>query len=139
MTAFFFGILLIGWFLIVYTFSSQTGRESSKVSDKVTRELLKIKDTICVVIENYQDTGEIVIKRNSNQSNHQCQSRQMGNVGSKICALWAICHWWSDYLWYASSFSGKAPNFNRHIFGAITRLYRRNSSIFFSKSWPKVI
>lgn len=72
MTAFFFGILLIGWFLIVYTFSSQTGRESSKVSDKVTRELLKIKDTICVVIENYQDTGEIVIKRNSNQSNHQC-------------------------------------------------------------------
>ena len=45
-------------------FSNQTGRESSKVSDKVTLELLKIKDTIAIVIENYEETNEIIIKRN---------------------------------------------------------------------------
>lgn len=63
--------IFILWFLMVYLFSSQTGRESSKVSDKVTRELLKIKDTISVVMEHYENTNEFVIKRNSNQSNHE--------------------------------------------------------------------
>lgn len=70
----FLGITFLIWFTVVYLFSSQTGRESSKVSDKVTRELLKIKDTIAVVMENYKDTNEIVIKRNSNQSYYECKS-----------------------------------------------------------------
>ena len=59
-----FGIIFLLWFGIVYLFSNQTGRESSKVSDKVTRELLKTKDTLAVVIENYKQTNEIIIKRN---------------------------------------------------------------------------
>ena len=37
--------LLILWLAIVFLFSSQSGRESSKVSDKVTRQLLEIKDS----------------------------------------------------------------------------------------------
>lgn len=49
--------------MIVFMFSSQTGSESSKVSDRVTRELLKIKDTLAVVMENHQNISEIVIKR----------------------------------------------------------------------------
>lgn len=60
------GTLFIGWFLLVYLFSNQTGRESSKVSDKVTRELLKIKDTLVVILENYEETNELVIKRSGN-------------------------------------------------------------------------
>lgn len=55
-------------------FSSQTGSESSKVSDKVTRELLHMKDTLAVVIENYEDTNEIAIKRYPNKSNHKSES-----------------------------------------------------------------
>lgn len=58
----FLGIILIIWLIIIFIFSSQTGRQSSKVSKRVTKELLKIKDTISVVIENYEDTNEIVIK-----------------------------------------------------------------------------
>lgn len=69
------GILFFIWFSIVYLFSSQTGRESSQVSEKVTRELLKIKDTLSVVIENYQDTNEIVLKRNPNQSHYKHKNR----------------------------------------------------------------
>lgn len=60
------GILIfifISWFLMVYLFSSQTGRESSRVSTKVTRELLKTKDTLTAVMEHYKDTNKIVIKR----------------------------------------------------------------------------
>ncbi len=45
-------------------FSNQTGRESSKMSDKVTRKLLQIKDTLAVVIENHEQTNEWTIKRN---------------------------------------------------------------------------
>lgn len=51
--------------LVVYMFSNQSGYESSKVSDKVTRKLLEIKDTLAVVVEHYEDTNEIIIKRNS--------------------------------------------------------------------------
>lgn len=51
------------WFLIVFAFSNQSGYESSKVSDKVTRKLLQIKDTLEIVIENYEETNEIIIKR----------------------------------------------------------------------------
>lgn len=52
------------WLVVVYLFSSQTGAESTELSNKVTRKLLQIKDTLAVVIENYEDTNEIVIKRN---------------------------------------------------------------------------
>lgn len=55
--------MFLMWLVVVYLFSSQTGRESSKVSDRVTRELLKMKDTLSVMIEHYQDTNEVVIKR----------------------------------------------------------------------------
>ena len=57
--------------LVVYFFSSQTSRQSSKVSENVTRELLKIKDTISVVIENYEENNEIVLKRSRNKSNYK--------------------------------------------------------------------
>lgn len=70
----FLGILLLLWFVIVYLFSSQTGRESSKMSDKVTRELLKIKDTLSVVIERHKEANEILVKRNTDQSHHQRKS-----------------------------------------------------------------
>ena len=56
---------------MVYLFSSQTGRESSKVSDKVTRELLKVKDTLSIVMETCKDATGISIKRNQNQSDYQ--------------------------------------------------------------------
>lgn len=56
-------MLVVVWFSIVSMFSSQTGRESSKVSEKVTKELLKIKDTLSVIMETYKDTDEVVIKR----------------------------------------------------------------------------
>lgn len=55
---------------MVYWFSSQTGRESSRVSTEVTRELLKAKDTITAITERHKDTHEIVINRNSSKSNH---------------------------------------------------------------------
>lgn len=55
-------IILISWFIVIFIFSSQSGRQSSKVSEKVTRKLLKIKDTISVMVENYEDTNEIIIK-----------------------------------------------------------------------------
>lgn len=58
------GIIFVVWFTVVYLFSAQTGAESTKLSNKVTRELLKMKDSLAVVIENYEDTNEIVIKRN---------------------------------------------------------------------------
>lgn len=60
----FLSLVFIVWFEIVYMFSSQSGRESGKVSERVTRELLKIKDTLSVVIDHYEDTNEIIIKRN---------------------------------------------------------------------------
>lgn len=59
------------WFVIVYSFSSQSGRESSKMSEKVTRELLKIKDTLAVVLENYENNNEVVIKRSGNKSDYK--------------------------------------------------------------------
>lgn len=52
-------------------FSSQTGRESTQISNKVTRKLLEIKDRICIVLENYEDTNEFVIKRYRNKSNNK--------------------------------------------------------------------
>ena len=70
----FLGILFLGWFLLIFLFSSQSARESSKVSDKVTRELLKIKDTLVVVMENYKDTHEIVLKRSRNSANYKSKS-----------------------------------------------------------------
>ena len=63
------GMLFLLWFTVVYVFSSQTGRESSKVSEQVTRELLKMKDTLSIVLEN--DFKELTIKRNSSKSNYQ--------------------------------------------------------------------
>ena len=58
------GIIFIVWLIAVYLFSSQTGAESTELSNKVTRKLLQIKDTLSVVIENYEDTNEIMLKRN---------------------------------------------------------------------------
>lgn len=58
------GIIFVAWLTAVYLFSAQTGAESTKLSNKVTKQLLKIKDTLAIVIENYEDTNEIVIKRN---------------------------------------------------------------------------
>ncbi len=58
------GIIFIIWFVIVYLFSSQTGAESTKLSNQVTKKLLQIKDTLAIVIENYEHTNEIVLKRN---------------------------------------------------------------------------
>lgn len=54
----------MAWATIVFMFSNQTGYESSKVSDKVTRKLLQVKDTLEIVVENYEQNKEIVIKRN---------------------------------------------------------------------------
>lgn len=54
----------MAWLTAVYLFSAQTGAESTKLSNNVTKQLLKIKDTLAIVIENYEDTNEIVIKRN---------------------------------------------------------------------------
>ena len=64
MVRFIFLIIFITWIAIVFMFSNQTGYESSKMSDKVTRKLLQIKDTLEIVIENYEENNEIVIKRN---------------------------------------------------------------------------
>lgn len=58
------GIIFVIWFGMVYLFSSQTGAESTKLSNQVTKKLLQIKDTLAVVIENYEETNEIVLKRN---------------------------------------------------------------------------
>ena len=60
----FLGIVFIGWFSVVFLFSSQTGKESTELSNKVTRKLLQMKDTLAIVIENYEESDEIVIKRN---------------------------------------------------------------------------
>lgn len=49
---------------MVYVFSSQTGAQSTKLSNKVTKQLLQMKDTLSVVIENYEDTNEMMLKRN---------------------------------------------------------------------------
>ncbi len=57
-------LLFIAWLAIVYLFSSQTGAQSTKLSNKVTKKLLQMKDTLSVVIENYEDTNEIMLKRN---------------------------------------------------------------------------
>lgn len=48
--------------LIVFFFSGQNGSDSGKVSEKVTKKLLQIKDTLEIVVENYEETNEIVIK-----------------------------------------------------------------------------
>lgn len=56
--------------LVVYMFSSQSGYESSKISDKVTRKLLEIKDKLTVVVEHYEETNEIIIRRNRDKSYH---------------------------------------------------------------------
>ncbi len=45
-------------------FSSQTGKESTQISNQVTRELLKMKDRVCVILEHYQETNEMMLKRN---------------------------------------------------------------------------
>ena len=54
--------ICVFWFAIVSLFSSQTGAESGKVSEKVTKKLLEIKDKLEIVVEHYQDTNEIIIK-----------------------------------------------------------------------------
>ena len=48
--------------IVVYFFSGQNGSESGRVSEKVTRKLLQIKDKLEIVAENYEETNEIVIK-----------------------------------------------------------------------------
>lgn len=60
----FLGISFIAWFSIVFMFSSQTGKESTQISNQVTRELLKMKDRVCVILEHYQETNEMMLKRN---------------------------------------------------------------------------
>ena len=65
------GFIFIMWFGVMCLFSSQTGAESTKLSNKVTKKLLQMKDTLSVVIENYEQNNEIMIKRNRNQSNYK--------------------------------------------------------------------
>ena len=43
-------------------FSSQNGAESGRVSEKVTRKLLQIKDKLEIVVDTYKETNEIVIR-----------------------------------------------------------------------------
>lgn len=43
-------------------FSSQNGAESGRVSERVTKKLLQIKDTLEIVIENYEETNKLAIK-----------------------------------------------------------------------------
>lgn len=43
-------------------FSGQNGAESGKMSEKVTKRLLQIKDKMEIVIETYETTNEIVIR-----------------------------------------------------------------------------
>ena len=57
--------------MAVFMFSSQSGKESTKVSDKVTKKLLQIKDTLVIVMDNYENTNELVIRRNTNRSNNK--------------------------------------------------------------------
>lgn len=54
--------MFVVWFVAIYLFSNQTGSESSRLSDKVTRKLLQVKDVLSVVMEHYEQTNEIVIK-----------------------------------------------------------------------------
>ena len=63
-------MIIILWLVVVYLFSNQTGAESTRVSKKVTKEILRIKDKLVVVIDNYEDTGEIVIRRNTDKPNN---------------------------------------------------------------------
>lgn len=50
------------WCIVVFMFSSQNGAESGKVSEKVTRKLLQIKDKLEIVVDTYKETNEIVIR-----------------------------------------------------------------------------
>ena len=55
-------IIFIFWFVAVYMFSNQTGAESGKVSEKVTKKLLQTKDALEIVEDTYKETNEIVIR-----------------------------------------------------------------------------
>lgn len=43
-------------------FSNQTGAESGRVSEKVTKKILQTKDTLEIVEDTYKETNEIVIR-----------------------------------------------------------------------------
>lgn len=55
-------MIFICWFAIVFMFSGQNGAESGKVSEKVTKKILQIKDKMEIVMETYETTNEIVIR-----------------------------------------------------------------------------
>ena len=56
-------VILVVWFGVVFLFSSQTGRESSKTSDKVTRRLLGIVEGGCVVTTKQVDEVELYVRK----------------------------------------------------------------------------
>lgn len=56
------GMLFLLWFGMVFLFSNQTGRESSRVSDKVTRDLLEVMEGNSVT-QKKVDKWELLVRK----------------------------------------------------------------------------